>query len=488
MSEMDKKERRALKRREEKKFARRAVRQSVIAAVIICTIIVIMIPLVPKIIDRHIYNALKKREYAQALECAKWGGDDKVASVSMMIGYLEAEEMLEDGRYDAARSAFTALGNYLDASQRADECLYWKACDMLERRDFENAMRLFLNVSGWYDALDRADYCRYRLAEISYHSGDLNDAFHRFEALSGYSDADDWLKRIAVEITGEEDAEKAFTLVNSYSEEEMQLMSQMNAARESLKQGWIDVGYRHTVARTQDGHALAVGSNEYGQTDVSAWSDIQKICAGAYFTVGLRADGTLVAVGRNDSKEIEVSGWENVVDIATGAFDTYALTADGHVLHTGTMKNAAESWTNITKLCAGSYVAAGMYGKNAMVATSAKCILDADDLVEIDVSTSYGVGLRRSGRVTATFGDVDWFGVVTLSASGTGVLGIDAEGNVLSHFFRKTEHYNFDSLTQRAVAVAAGGGHHAVLLEDGTVKVFGRNGDGQANTESWKLF
>ena len=56
-----------------------------------------------------------------------------------------------------------------------------------------------------------------------------------------------------------------------------------------------------------DGTVVAVGSNFYGQCDVSKWRDIVAISAGDMHSLGLRADGTIVAVGDNRSRQCDVS-------------------------------------------------------------------------------------------------------------------------------------------------------------------------------------
>ena len=42
------------------------------------------------------------------------------------------------------------------------------------------------------------------------------------------------------------------------------------------------------------------------------WTDIVAISAGYWHTVGLKADGTVVAVGYNEFGQCDVSGWTNI--------------------------------------------------------------------------------------------------------------------------------------------------------------------------------
>ena len=490
MNEQEKKKRRILERKKQKQFVKKTVTQSAVAALILCALIAVMVPLVPKLLTKRVDAALVKHDFTKAEKYAGWMGDDAIADTQMRIGYIQAEDLLAEGAYDQAKSGFLALGNYTDALVRAQECTYQKARSLADAGEYEEAIKLFLTVSGYSNALQEANLCRYRMAEKSYAEGDLFDAYQKFEALGEYSDAKERVRRIAVEATGETDAEAALARMNAYSGEEMALMDQMKDMQAILREGWLDVGYRHTVARTADGRALAVGSNDEGQTNVQGWTDIVKICAGAYHTVGLRMDGTVVAVGSNKNGECNVGKWANVVDIAAGAFDTYAVTADGRVLHTGfTANSKAEGWTNVNQISAGAYAAAALYGNGAMLSTASESALSADSgLIALDISTGYAVGILRTGRAVASFGEMDWTGAVTVSASGAGVLGIDANGRVLTHDFRGNCPYDFESLELCAVAVAAGGNHSAVLLEDGTVRVYGETDAGQGDVSEWRLF
>ena len=490
MKNSDKKQKRLLERRREKAFARRVIFRSVTAAVILCILIVVLIYTVPPMMENRIKNALNARDYDKALSTAQLMGSGKETEISMRIGYLSAEDLFSEGSFEEARAAFLALGAYEDAPVRADECAYRMACLEMDKGNYDTALRGFLSLNGYGDSPAMADKCRFSMAVLDYENGDLYSAYKRFLTIADDPQAAARLTRIAVEVTGEQDEEKALSSVEAYFEEE-QMKSAMAAARGTLKEGMIDVGYRHTVACTSDGRALAVGDNSFGQCDVASWSGITKICAGAYYTIGLTADGRVVAAGQNDDGQCDVGKWKDIVDIAAGAYDTYALTSDGRVLHTGHMKDAVSGWKDIVSLSADSYVAAGLTAGGSILTTGKNCLPGTDaGFAAVGVSTGYGIGILQSGKAVATFGETDWTGAITVSASGSGALGIDAEGKVLTHFFRESENkiYDFSAITKRAVAVAAGGGHHAVLLEDGSVTVIGDDSCGQAETGAWKLF
>lgn len=489
MKNTDKKQKRLHQRRAQKAFAKKVVRCSAVAAVILIIAIAAAVNVVPPMLEKSIDRALENRDFDKAMRISAYMGAGKETSVSMRVGYLSAEDLLNAGSYEAAKTAFRELGSYEDAAVKVSECDYRAARNLMDAGDYESAARAFAALNGYGDSGDLADECRFRLAQMSYENGDLYGAYQRFTALDDER-ANDWIVLIAKEVTGETDTGLALASVNGVFEQE-QRKAAMTAARATLREGLIDVGYRHTVACTLDGRALAAGDNSFGQCDVGQWTDITKICAGAYFTVGLKRDGTVVAAGQNDDGQCKVDNWTDIVDIAAGAFDTYALTADGRVLHTGSRKDDVSGWKKMTSICAGAYAAAGIDGSGNMQTTGIDCLLSAGEpLIVADVSTGYGAGITQSGEVLATFGEPDWDGAVTLSCSGSGMLGIDTEGRVLTRFFRESDNmkYDFSAITLKALAVAAGGSHHAVLLEDGSVTVIGGNTYGEANTASWKLF
>ena len=74
-----------------------------------------------------------------------------------------------------------------------------------------------------------------------------------------------------------------------------------------------DGGLWHTVALKADGTAVAAwDSIPASQCDVSGWQNIVAISAGAKHTVGLKADGTVITVGSNDYGQCNVSDWSDI--------------------------------------------------------------------------------------------------------------------------------------------------------------------------------
>ena len=97
----------------------------------------------------------------------------------------------------------------------------------------------------------------------------------------------------------------------------------------------VSADYLHTIGLKTDGTVVAVGHNEYGQSDVDSWSDIVQIVAGMYHTIGLKTDGTVVAVGDNEYGQSDLDSWSDIVQVAAGQYHTIGLKSDGTVVAVG---------------------------------------------------------------------------------------------------------------------------------------------------------
>lgn len=107
---------------------------------------------------------------------------------------------------------------------------------------------------------------------------------------------------------------------------------------------WTDIvdiatGLSYTVGLNRDGTVVAVGNNELGQCNVGGWTDIVAVAADWQHTVGLKADGTVVAVGDNEDGQCDVGGWTDIVGVAAGFRHTVGLKADGTVVAVGDNKH-----------------------------------------------------------------------------------------------------------------------------------------------------
>ena len=86
-----------------------------------------------------------------------------------------------------------------------------------------------------------------------------------------------------------------------------------------------------------DGTVLAVGHNDYGQCNVSGWTDIVAIAGNMWATFGLKSDGTVVYTGGPDARDRAkldaVKRWDDIVSIkAYDSTDVFGIKADGTIV------------------------------------------------------------------------------------------------------------------------------------------------------------
>ena len=259
--------------------------------------------------------------------------------------------------------------------------------------------------------------------------------------------------------------------------------------QKSISRNVIDAGNLHTVAVRPDGTVAAVGSNEYGQLNVSDWEDIVAVAAGASHTVGLRADGSVVAVGLDKDRRLDVEDWRDIVAIAAGTYHTVGLRADGTVVAVGSNSfgqcNVAD-WTDIIAVAADNFHTVGLKSDGSVVAVG----LDKDrrldvedwrDIVAIAAGTYHTVGLRADGTVVTAGSNFigqcdvsDWTDIVAIAAGERHTLGLRADGTVLAAGSNNSGQSKVEDWRD-ITAIAAGQYNSLGLKADGTLLVIGRN-------------
>lgn len=183
---------------------------------------------------------------------------------------------------------------------------------------------------------------------------------------------------------------------------------------------------RYIIGLSANGTALAYGYNEYGQCNVTQWTNLIQIASGYRHTVGLLSNGTCVATGANDRGQCNVESWDNIKMIAASSNHTIGLKNDGTIVFTGSNFNNkydTADWTNI---------------------------------ISISTNVAHIVGLRKDGTVVST-GENDY------------------------------GQCNVENWTD-IVAIKAGRCHTIGVKKDGTLVATGKNDDGQCNVDGIKLW
>ena len=267
----------------------------------------------------------------------------------------------------------------------------------------------------------------------------------------------------------------------------------------------ISAGDMYTVGLKSDGTVVAVGSNYYGQCDVSDWSDIVAISAGWAHTVGLKSDGTVVATSFIRAKEYycgqcNVSAWSDIVAISAGSVHTVGLKSDGTVVATGDNEYGqcnVSDWRDIVAISAGLYHTVGLKSDGTVVAVGDNCygqcgVSDWRDIVAISAGHGYTVGLKSDGSVVAVgdnyYGQCDvseWKDIVAISTGDSYTVGLKSDGSVVAVGDNVAGRCDVSDWRD-IVAISAGIYHTAGLKSDGTVVAERSSNDyGQCNVSGW---
>ncbi|MDD6888299.1 MAG: hypothetical protein PUE41_07490 [bacterium] len=474
----------------EKRFVKRTVILSTSIALVLTAIGLALFFTRARWVTAWAERAIADGNYTRAISLLEaLDATDERDALLLESRYGNAAAVLAGGDYEQAEALFSALGDYADSHTQILECRYRAAADVFEAGRYADAAAQFYALSGYGDSMERYDACRYAEALELLDAGERNAAFRLFADLGDYRDAGARAEALAVALTGVSDPALALSLAKGYSPEALEAMEALGAVRERLPQHVLAVGFYHTVALRPDGTVLAAGRNDEGQCDVGEWSDIVAIDAGAYHTVGLRSDGTVVAAGRNSEGQCSVGEWSRVTAIACTDYNTIALLEDGTVLSTGFQENEAlTGWRDVTAIGGGAYQTVAVRSNGQLLASHRSAQDDTmSGLIAADASTGYAVGLCSDGTVKHTAVDLSgWHDVVAICAGTNGTFGLTANGEVLAYFFQSRNAIALDDLSG-VVAIAAGGTHIAVLLEDGRVVVRGDNAFGQCDTAGWSL-
>jgi alpha-tubulin suppressor-like RCC1 family protein len=223
-------------------------------------------------------------------------------------------------------------------------------------------------------------------------------------------------------------------------------------------------GGEYTAILLADGTLRTFGYNNSGQLGVADTVNRlipvkvgvsgNKVAGGRFHTAVVSNDGTVRTFGYNDfgqlgvndttqrNTPVQVTVFTSATAVACGWYNTAVLLADGTVRTIGDNR-----W--------------GQLGVNDNTQRNTPVTL-----LNITSATAVACGKRHTAVILAD-GTVRTFGL-----NDTGQLGINVSGGT-----RQTP-VQVVGISSSAVAVACGGYHTTVLLADGTVRTFGSNGNG----------
>ena len=426
--------------------------------------------------------------------------------------YSKAEKLLAAGDYDGAIAAFAALGGYKDSAEKLEQAetekeearlaaeaaeeearnaqAYADAETMLENGEYDAAITAFSALGTYSDAADRLKDAKAKKQEIENARLAAEAAEEEARNAQAYADAE------ALEAADKAvEAAMAFGKLGDYRDARSRSLALWDtlAVRDTISAG---TGY--TVGLKRDGTVVAVGDNRAGECNVSGWTDIVAVSAGDNFTVGLKSDGTVVAVGDNEDGECDVSSWTDIVAVSAGDYHTVGLKVDGTVVSVGRNKYGecnVSSWTDIVAISAGDDCTVGVKTDGTVVAVGAGNKIQGldrwTDIVSVSAGNFHTVRLKSDGTVVAKGSDIDgecdvggWTDIVAASAGVGYTVGLKRDGTVVAVGDNRDGDCNVSGWTD-IVAVSTGFWHTVGLKRDGTVVAVGNNEYGQCDVGDW---
>ena len=426
--------------------------------------------------------------------------------------YSKAEKLLAAGDYDGAIAAFAALGGYKDSAEKLEQAetekeearlaaeaaeeearnaqAYADAETMLENGEYDAAITAFSALGTYSDAADRLKDAKAKKQEIENARLAAEAAEEEARNAQAYADAE------ALEAADKAvEAAMAFGKLGDYRDARSRSLALWDtlAVRDTISAG---TGY--TVGLKRDGTVVAVGDNRAGECNVSGWTDIVAVSAGDNFTVGLKSDGTVVAVGDSEDGECDVSSWTDIVAVSAGDYHTVGLKVDGTVVSVGRNKYGecnVSRWTDIVAISAGDDCTVGVKTDGTVVAVGAGNKIQGldrwTDIVSVSAGNFHTVRLKSDGTVVAKGSDIDgecdvggWMDIVAASAGVGYTVGLKRDGTVVAVGDNRDGDCNVSGWTD-IVAVSTGFWHTVGLKRDGTVVAVGNNEYGQCDVGDW---
>ncbi len=156
--------------------------------------------------------------------------------------YQKAEALKASGLFDDAVVVYTNLGKYKDSGEKINICLYSKAESLLENKDVDGSIAIFESIPDYSDSLERAKALRYEKAKTLWDNGELQSARAEYEALGDYSDASVLLTKVLTEIADNALANKEYaTALSAY--QGLEQTAEVQEREYKLAQVCYDEGY-----------------------------------------------------------------------------------------------------------------------------------------------------------------------------------------------------------------------------------------------------
>ncbi len=265
-----------------------------------------------------------------------------------------------------------------------------------------------------------------------------------------------------------------------------------------VRRGIIGCGTGFTVGLDEKGNIHYAGENRWGQKQAAEWQDLLSVFCGPDYILGLCRDGTVLSAGRSHDHGIDTQSWACVTVISCGQTHAAALIGNGQVMTSGSNRYGqcqTSSWSDMVDVCCGKRFTVGLRQDGRLkMAGGTKLLHQAvenweqvsgvfsDEEGHHIYAITYGEGrLMSTAHLPAKA--KRWRNLVYVSASARGIVGITAQGQILSTHQEDVKKAGL--MGKDYTACAAGPAHLALLCRSGQVITLGNNDYGQCSTRRW---
>ncbi len=159
--------------------------------------------------------------------------------------YKEANQLIEQGQYDEAKTVLTALGAYQDSQTLILDCDYLQASEFLQNGQYDDAEELFAGLYSYRDSSSMVFESRYRKAWELYEKQEYQNAVDILNTVYYYKDSRFQIAMIQAEdLFKKGDLAGAWELYRDLGEEYQphtkEYEAYYEAAGELLRQGMYD--------------------------------------------------------------------------------------------------------------------------------------------------------------------------------------------------------------------------------------------------------
>ena len=422
------------------------------------------------------------------------------------LDYRNAVKLMEQGEYEEAIVAFTAMGDYRDSEAQIEACKigildreYNAAAALMEEGSYEEAITAFTALKGYRDSKEQIQACETAILDGKYDAavalmtqGSYEEAIAAFTALNGHRDSAAQIRAcetgilnrrydIATALMAQgkyEEAIAAFTALDGHRDSKAQI--------QACKIAILDREYDAAVALKEQGkyeEAIAAFTVHKGYRD-----SVQQIqaCETAILDGKYAAAAALMAEGKYEEAITAFSALNGHRDSAAQIQACETAILDGKYDAAAALMAEGKYEDAITAFSALD----GHRDSTAQIQACETAILDG----KYDAATALMAEGKYEDAITAFSalnGHRDSKEQIYLCAES---LLADGQSLQAAQAFYKLGDYRdawqrcmeiWSTVTQRET-ISAGWSHTVCLKADGTVVAVGDNEDGQCDVSGWK--